>query len=119
MEGIHAITIHNSTARNEKAAKLLEMVGLSHRVNHKPSELSGGEQQRVAIARSLANNPSIILADEPTGNLDTKTGKTIMELLSSINKEGKTILLVTHDPSLTKYTNRVVNIKDGEVHEKR
>ena len=82
---------------------------------HLPSELSGGQQQRVAIARALANNPSIILADEPTGNLDSETGQQVMKLLSLIKKEGKTILLVTHDPSLKKYANRVINMLDGEI----
>jgi len=105
--------------RESNALSLLKKVELDNWATHLPAELSGGEKQRVAIARAIANNPSLILADEPTGNLDTKTGENVMELLSSVNKEGKTILLVTHDPSLTKYTNRVVNIKDGEVYEKR
>ncbi len=104
--------------RESNALSLLKKVELDNWAKHRPTELSGGEKQRVAIARALANNPSLILADEPTGNLDSKTGEKVMELLSSVNKEGKTILLVTHDSSLLKYTTRVVNIKDGEVHEK-
>ena len=84
-------------------------------MNHKPNELSGGQQQRVAIARSLANDPEIILADEPTGNLDSKTGKFVMDFLGRINKEGKTIILITHDLELIKYSKRVVHIKDGRI----
>ncbi len=105
--------------REQNAISLLRKVGLDNWAKHLPTELSGGEKQRVAIARAIANNPLIILADEPTGNLDTKTGEQILKYLSSLNKEGKTILLVTHDPSLVKYTNRVINIKDGEVSENR
>lgn len=103
----------------ERAKKLLELVGLRDRFNHKPSELSGGEQQRVAIARALANNPEIILADEPTGNLDSKTGQYIMDFLCQLHKkEGKTLIIVTHDISLIKYTKstiRIVQLKDGQV----
>lgn len=99
----------------ERARTLLEFVGLGHRLNHKPNELSGGEQQRVAIARSLANDPDIILADEPTGNLDTKTGKMIMDLLVKLNKEGKTVIMVTHDLNLAKSAKRVIQLRDGEI----
>jgi putative ABC transport system ATP-binding protein len=97
------------------ATKLLESLGLGERIHHKPSELSGGQQQRVAIARSLANNPQVILADEPTGNLDSKTGKFVMDFLGKLHQEGKTIILITHDLELVKYAKRVVHILDGKV----
>lgn len=103
------------SARLERAKELLSFVGLEKRVNHKPAELSGGEQQRVAIARALANDPEVILADEPTGNLDSNTGKLIMELFKKLNKQGKTIIFVTHDFSLTKYSDKIVRIRDGKV----
>jgi len=103
--------------RDRRSSELLEKVGLTNWATHKPSELSGGQQQRVAIARALCNNPSIILADEPTGNLDTKTGEQILELLVALNKEGKTILLVTHAIALKRFANRVINMLDGEVTE--
>jgi len=103
--------------RKERSEKLLHMVQLGHRLDHKPSEMSGGEQQRVAIARALANNPSIILADEPTGNVDTKGGQNIMNILEKINKRGETIIVVTHDPSIAKRAKRVLQIKDGLVTE--
>lgn len=103
--------------REQRASELLTKVGLANWATHRPNELSGGQQQRVAIARSLINNPAIILADEPTGNLDTKTGGQIMEMLIALNKEGKTILLVTHALSLKRFANRVVNMLDGEISE--
>jgi putative ABC transport system ATP-binding protein len=99
----------------EKAHKLLKLVGLSGREKHKPSELSGGEIQRVAIARALINDPDIILADEPTGNLDSKSGKEVMQLLVNLNKEGKTIIIITHDPKIAEYARRTVHILDGKV----
>lgn len=101
--------------RVERAEKLLDLVGLYERGEHKPSELSGGEQQRVAIARSMANNPDVILADEPTGNLDSKTGNEVMEMLSKLNKDGKTIVMVTHDANLSEYADRIVHIMDGKI----
>lgn len=93
--------------------KLINTVQLQHRGGHKPLEMSGGEQQRAAIARALVNNPEVVLADEPTGNLDSKTGKIIMEMLKELNKEGKTIIVVTHDPSIAKEARRILNLKDG------
>lgn len=98
----------------EKRAKyVLEQVGLSDRINHGPSELSGGQQQRVAIARALVNKPSILFADEPTGNLDSKTGEDVMNLFKGLNKEGQTIILITHEEHVAMQSKRIVNIKDG------
>jgi len=102
-------------ARLKRAKELLEQVGLTDRMKHLPNQLSGGQIQRVAIARALINNPEIILADEPTGNLDTKTGDEIMKLLSDLNKKGKTIILVTHNPDLTKLADRIIRLKDGKL----
>jgi len=102
--------------RLERAKELLELVGLKERIFHKPQELSGGEQQRVAIARALANDPEIIIADEPTGNLDSKSGKMIMEILKSLHREQKkTILVVTHDPQIASYSEEILRIKDGKI----
>jgi putative ABC transport system ATP-binding protein len=103
--------------RIKRAEELLELVDLSKRMHHKPSELSGGEQQRVAIARALSNKPSIILADEPTGNVDTKSGEKIMSILEDINTQGETIIVVTHDLNIAKRAHRNLHIHDGEVTE--
>lgn len=103
----------SKTERKERSIKLLEDVGLGDRIEHRPSELSGGQRQRVSIARSLANDPEIVLADEPTGNLDTETGEKIMELLTDLNDRGKTIIMVTHDPNDAEYADRTIQIVDG------
>jgi len=105
----------DESVRRKKGVELLNLVGLEKRSSHKPSELSGGQQQRVAIARSLANDPEVILADEPTGNLDTKTGRDIMVMLKKLHNDGKTIIMVTHDPDVGKHAKRIVLIKDGMV----
>jgi putative ABC transport system ATP-binding protein len=104
-----------SRERTERARKSLQLVELSDRMHHKPNELSGGQRQRVAIARALVNNPSIILADEPTGNLDSQTGIEIMKLFDKLHSEGNTIILVTHERDIAEYAHRIISIRDGKI----
>lgn len=105
--------------RRDRARRMLEKVGLEDRMTHLPNELSGGQKQRVAIARALVNHPSIILADEPTGALDSKTSKQIMELLVELNEEGKTVIIVTHEEEVASYTNRIITLHDGLITDDR
>ena len=109
------LTYNNSNSRNKRqlAAQALEEVGLGDRLKHRPNEISGGQKQRVAIARALVNHPSIILADEPTGNLDSKTGRDIMEIIKKLHDSGNTIILVTQEPEIAQYSQRVIHLKDG------
>lgn len=104
-----------SSNRKAKAEELLRKVDLQPRMDHKPSELRGGERQRVSIARSLANDPSMILADEPTGNLDSESGKGVMELFKSLNEQGRTLVVVTHNPDVAEYSKRTVELRDGSI----
>ena len=106
---------HSEGDRQQRALALLESVGLGDRAHHRPNELSGGQQQRVAIARALVNDPSIVLADEPTGNLDTRSSEDIMEVLAHLHGQGATILMVTHDPDTAEYAERVISLRDGQV----
>jgi putative ABC transport system ATP-binding protein len=114
---VYSATPNNE--RKERALKALERVGLSDRIGHKPSELSGGQRQRVAIARALVTNPGILLADEPTGALDSKTGDDIMSLFYELHHEGNTIILITHEQDIANYAERNIYIKDGEIHSDR
>ena len=119
MENIMLPMIFQGTEEEKRIAdakKLLELVELGERMHHKPTELSGGQQQRVAIARALSNNPEVIIADEPTGNLDSKTGTIVMDFLKKLHKkEGKTIVMVTHDSNLSKHAERIEYLKDGKI----
>lgn len=105
----------SKSEREERAKEVLEQVGLSDRIKHKPNELSGGQRQRVAVARAIVNNPSIILADEPTGNLDSVTSYEIMGLFDEIHKKGNTIILVTHEEEIARHAHRIIRLKDGEI----
>ena len=109
------LTYNSTNSRNKKrlAVQALEAVGLGDRLKHRPNEISGGEKQRVAIARALINRPSIILADEPTGNLDSKTGQDIMKMIDKLHDEGNTIILVTHEAEIARYGKRIIHLKDG------
>lgn len=108
-----------SKERKERSIELLKAVGMSDRINHQPNELSGGQKQRVSIARALANSPSIILADEPTGALDSETGRSVMDLFHTLHKSGKTIVLITHSKELAEETERIITLKDGYIIDER
>ena len=119
IQNVELPLIYSGVTRQERREKALEALGkvdLSDRVNHKPTELSGGQRQRVAIARALVTNPGILLADEPTGALDSKTGVDIMRLFDHLHKEGNTIILITHDPEIASYAHRNIYLKDGMIH---
>jgi len=105
--------------QEKRAKEALEQVGLGHRLTHYPSQLSGGERQRVAIARALVNNPSLILADEPTGNLDSRSGEEVMKIIAALHQTGKTVILITHDSSLTRFAQRLLTLKDGQIVEEK
>ncbi|MEX0811055.1 MAG: ABC transporter ATP-binding protein [Chitinophagales bacterium] len=118
LENVELPMIYKGMGKKERKARsreVLDMVGLSDRMDHKPNELSGGQRQRVAIARALVNNPSIILADEPTGNLDSKTSVEIMEILNEIHRQGNTVILVTHEEDIAEFAERIIRLKDGVV----
>jgi len=105
----------NTAERRQSSVEALNLVGLSDRMHHKPTELSGGQQQRVAIARALAGNPPVILADEPTGNLDSRSGVEVMEIIRDLNKKGKTVILITHDMEIARQARRIIRIQDGRI----
>jgi putative ABC transport system ATP-binding protein len=111
----HLYDKKNNINPRERGLEILGMVGLENRAHHKPNQLSGGQQQRVAIARALFNNPKLILADEPTGNLDTKTGGQIMEILKELNRDGRTVIIVTHEKEIAQQAKRIIRIRDGEL----
>jgi putative ABC transport system ATP-binding protein len=112
------LTFYGANNKDQKALDILRRVGLEKRAEHKPSQLSGGEQQRVAIARALVSEPSLILADEPTGNMDRKTGKEILALFEQLNKEGRSIVMVTHDPEIAGHAKEIVVLQDGQIVDK-
>jgi putative ABC transport system ATP-binding protein len=105
----------SSKERRERALEALDKVGLSDRVKHKPNEISGGQKQRVAIARAIVNNPAVLMADEPTGNLDSKSSIEIMKIFQKLNSEGATVVMVTHEPDIAQHTKRIVRFKDGKI----
>ena len=109
------LVFRSKNGKHEKASALLKKVGLEKRAHHKPSELSGGEQQRVAIARALVTSPSLILADEPTGNMDKKTGDEIIALFTELNREGHTVIMVTHNPEIAAYADEIISLEDGQI----
>lgn len=115
IENVMLPSLYGPRDEKEKAEEIIRKVGLSNRMNHKPNELSGGQRQRVAIARALLMDPPIILADEPTGNLDSKSGSEIMDIFKNLNKEGKTIILVTHDPDIAAHAQKIIHLKDGRI----
>jgi putative ABC transport system ATP-binding protein len=116
-----ALLYHNvgASERRQRADAVMDKVGIGHRAKHRPSQLSGGQQQRVAVARALVGNPKLILADEPTGNLDTQHGEEVMKMLQALNREGSTIVMVTHSPGHADYAGRVVNMLDGRILQER
>jgi putative ABC transport system ATP-binding protein len=116
---IYASNGHRTKDRQDRARRCLDIVGLSGREDHQPSQLSGGQQQRVAIARALVNDPKLVLADEPTGNLDTRTSGEVMAVFQKLNAEGKTIVLITHEPDIARYAKRVITFRDGRIIEDR
>lgn len=118
LENVELPIIYSSNDHKEirqRALEALELVGLSDRINHTPSQLSGGQQQRVAIARAIINNPSIILADEPTGNLDSSTSEEVLKILTDLNNNGKTIVMITHDNEVSAIAKKIINIRDGRI----
>lgn len=120
LENVELPLFYSETLEKDRqtiAAEFLKKVGLADRLDHHPNQLSGGQQQRVAIARALVNRPSLIMADEPTGNLDSKSGRQIINLIQKIHQEGNTVVLVTHDPALAKYAKRKIKIVDGLIKE--